>query len=458
MNSPQRNTQEWQVLDRAHYLHPSTDHAALRQTGARVAMHAEGIHVWDSDGNRMIDGLSGLGNVNLGYGRTEIVQAVAAEMQDLSYCQSFFNTTHTAAVLLAQKLSQMLPGDLNHVFFQCSGSEANETAVRAVRRYWDLKGQPDKRLLIARELAYHGSTHMAASLTGILPMHGAGGDIPLPSVHRIRTAYQYRNGPDMTEEDFGLLAASWLEEKILELGPENVAAFVAEPAQSAGGAICPPMTYWPEIQRICRKYDVLLVLDEVVMGFGRTGQWFGADYYGIQPDLMQLGKAITSGYMPLSACVLSDRVADVLIDRGGEWAHGYTYSGHPASCAAALENIRILEAEGIVTRAGQTLAPYFAAKMESFADHPLIGDVRHVGLMGGLEIVRDKTTREAYPYEAKIGAFCSEEAGKRGLAFRANGDTMSLMPPLIITESQLDEVFDIAREALDATAKAFGVI
>lgn len=458
MTYQEMDTQAWQVLDRAHYLHPFTDHAALRQNGSRVAVRGEGVYVWDTEGDRIIDGLSGLGCVNIGYGRPELVKAAADQMSELSFCQSFFNTTHRSAVTLAAKLTSMLPDSLNHVFFQSSGSEANETAVRLLRRYWNLVGKPEKRVIIARELAYHGSTHMAASLSGITPMHFAGGDLPLPSVTHIKTPYQYRNGFGMDPEAFGILAASWLEERILEIGAENVAAFYAEPAQSAGGAICPPMSYWPEIQRICRKYDVLLVVDEVVMGFGRTGKWFGRDFYGIVPDIMQVGKGLTSGYLPLSATIISDRVADVLIEQGGEWAHGYTYSGHPACCAVALENIRILDEEGIVENAGKVLAPYFQAKLEAFADHPLIGDIRHVGLMGGLEIVRNKSTREAYAYEAHIGDHCSAEALKRGLAFRANGDTMSLMPPLVVTTEQLDTVFEIAREALDATAKHFGVI
>lgn len=457
MNYRHMETQAWQVLDRAHYLHPFTDHASLRQAGSRVAVRGEGVYVWDTEGDRIIDGLSGLGCVNIGYGRPELVKAAADQMQALSFCQSFFNTTHPSAVLLAEKLSQILPEGLNHVFFQSSGSEANETAVRAVRRYWDLAGKPERRVIIAREAAYHGSTHMAASLSGIPPMYGAGGDIPLPSVTHIKTAYQYRNGPGMDPEEFGILAASWLEERILEIGPDKVAAFFAEPAQSAGGALCPPMSYWPEIQRICKKYDILLVVDEVVCGFGRTGKWFGSFHYSIKPDIMQLGKGITSGYLPLSACILSDRVADLLIEEGGEWAHGFTYSGHPSCCAVALENIRIMEEENIVENAEKELIPYFRAKLETFIGHPLIGDVRSVGLMGGLEIVRNRVTREAYPYEAKIGYHCSGEALKRGLAFRANGDTMSLMPPLVITRDELDTVFEIAREALDATAVAFGV-
>lgn len=453
----QKDTQDWQDLDQAHYLHPFTNHKELRTTGARVAVRGEGVYVWDTENTRIIDGLSGLGCVNVGYGQTRLVEAATVQMSELSYCQSFFNTTHTSAVLLAEKLVQLTPEGLNHVFFQCSGSEANETSVRAIRRYWDLKGQPEKRMIIARELAYHGSTHLAASLSGLDPMHHAGGDVPLPGIHRVKTAYPFRNKPEgMSDDDFGRLAASWLEEKILELGPENVAAFFAEPAQSAGGSIVPPMTYWPAIQEICTKYDVLLAVDEVVMGFGRTGEWFGSFHYGIKPDMMQIGKGLTSGYLPLSACLMSDRVADTLIEKGGEWAHGYTYSGHPSCCAVALANIELIESEGLIENASQTLIPYFEKCLAGFVDHPLVGDVRSVGLMAGLELVADKVTGEAFQEEMQVGEQCAQEGLSRGLAFRANGDTMALMPPLVMTLKQMDEMFAIVRAALDAMAVKLG--
>jgi putrescine aminotransferase len=451
-------TAQWQELDRAHYLHPFTDHAGLRQQPARVVTRAEGVYFWDTDGNRILDGLSGLGNVNIGYGRPELAEAAAAQMRELSFCQSFFRTTHPSAISLAVELSALAPGGhLNHVFFQTSGSEANETAVRAVRKYWELAGQPEKRTIISRDNAYHGSTALAASLSGLLPMHRAGGDLPLPGIRHIKAPYSYLHGAGLSPDEFGIVAARWLEQAILDAGPERVAAFWAEPVQSAGGAIVPPPGYWSEIQRICRKYDVLLAIDEVVCGFGRTGAWFGSDTYAIVPDIMQLGKGITSGYAPLSATLLSDRIADVLIERGGEWAHGFTYSGHPTCCAVALANIRILREEGIVERVGRETAPLFKAAIESFADHPLIGDARCVGLIGGLQIVRNKTTREVFPSEQQIGEYCSAEALKRGLALRANGDTMTLMPPLIITPAQLEFVFGVAREALDATAHAYGM-
>ena len=260
----------------------------------------------------------------------------------------------------------------------------------------------------------------------------------------------------MSDDDFGRLAASWLEDKILELGPENVAAFFAEPAQSAGGSIVPPMTYWPAIQEICTKYDVLLAVDEVVMGFGRTGEWFGSFHYGIKPDMMQIGKGLTSGYLPLSACLMSDRVADTLIEKGGEWAHGYTYSGHPSCCAVALANIELIESEGLIENASQTLIPYFEKCLAEFVDHPLVGDVRSVGLMAGLELVADKATGEAFAEEMQVGEQCAQEGLSRGLAFRANGDTMALMPPLVMTLEQMDDMFAIVRAALDAMAVKLG--
>jgi putrescine aminotransferase len=456
MGYAQRDTEEWQRLDCDHYLHPFTDHAALRKKGARVAVRAEGVYVWDTDGGRILDGLSGLGCVNIGYGRGELAEAAASQMRELSYCQSFFKTTHPAAIALAETLTQLAPGELNRVFFQTSGSEANETAVRAVRRYWALSGRPERRKIIAREKAYHGSTAMAASLSGLPAIHAAGGDLPLPNVIHIKAPYLYRNGDGLPADEFGLVAAGWLEEAILREGPESIAAFVAEPVQSAGGAIVPPRTYWGEIQRICRKYDVLLVVDEVVCGFGRTGSWFGSETYSIRPDAMLLGKGITSGYLPLSATLLSDRIASTLIEQGGEWAHGFTHSGHPVCCAVANENIRIFREEALVERAAEEIAPLFKRYIESFADHPLVGDVRAVGLIGGIELVNDRVTGEAFPPEAQAAERCSAEALERGLALRANGDTMTLMPPLTITQDQLAFVFDVVRESLNATSRALG--
>jgi putrescine aminotransferase len=454
MSFTPHSTREWQDLDAAHYMHPFTGHAELHQSGSRVIVRAEGAYLWDSDGNKILDGLSGLGNVNIGYGRRELASAAAAQMQELSYCQSFFKSTNPAAVSIATTLAELVPSGLNHVFLQSSGSEANETAIRAVRRYWELAGQPQRRKIIARELAYHGSTVMTASLSGLPLMHAAGGDLPLPNIVHIKPPYQYRTAPGMSAEEFGVVSAGWLEEAIIAQGVDTVAAFIAEPMQ-AGAAILPPATYWAEIQRICRKYDVLLIVDEVVAGFGRTGSWFGCDTYGITPDILVVGKAITSGYIPLSATLLSDRIANTLIERGGVWSHGFTYSGHPVCCAVANENIRIMRSEGLVESAARDIAPYFKAQMEALADHPLVGDVRVGGLLGGFELVKNRATREGFPDAARVAERCSAEAWRRGLVLRANRNTMSLMPMLIMTRDQLDFAFAVIRESLDATRDSF---
>jgi len=444
----------WQDLDAAHYLHPFTDHKALRKSGVRVLERAEGAYTFDVDGARVLDGLSGIGCVNLGYGRTELADAAAAAMRKLSYAQSFFNTTNQPAIELAEQLVELTPPNLNHVFFQSSGSEANETAVRAVLRYWELVGQPEKRMIIARENAYHGSTMLTASLSGIPPMHHAGGPLPLEGIHHIRAPYHYLHDPDAHPDVFGLAAAGWLEDKITELGAHNVAAFFAEPLQGAGGAIIPPDSYWGEIQRICSTHDVLLVVDEVVTGFGRTGAWFGVDTYKIAaPDIMVLAKGLTSGYAPLSATMIGDRVTDVLVDEGGEWFHGFTHSGHPVCCAVALKNIEILRDEQVIERAAAETMPLFAERAAALGDHDLVGDVRTQGFVAGMQLVHDKLQRTFFPEGHDVGEVCSAEALQRGVALRAIQTTMVLMPPLIVTREQIDTMFDVTEASLDAVAQ-----
>ena len=448
-------TQIWQALDIHHYLHPFTDHAALSRRGARIVTHADGVYVWDTDGNKILDGLSGLGCVNIGYGRPELVEAAADQMQRLSFSQSFFDTSNQPAIRLAQVLIGIAPAGLEHVFFQSSGSEANETAARLVRKYWELSGKPEKRIIISRENAYHGSTMLAASLSGISQMHVAGGDLPLPNIRLIRAPYHYLNGADLSAEEFGRVAAGWLEEEILKLGAANVAAFFAEPIQGAGGAIVPPDSYWPEVQRICRQYDVLLAIDEVVSGFGRTGEWFACERFKIVPDVMQVAKGLTSAYAPLSATLISGRIARTLIDKGGEWHPGFTYSGHPMCCAVALENIRILREDGIIETVRDDLAPYFAAHVAALASHPIVGDVRSCGLFAGVQLVADKRNRTLFDEGRGVGEACSTFALEHGLALRAIGDTMALMPPLVITRPQLDFVFEVTRASLDDVAARY---
>lgn len=446
---------ELQLRDNLHYLHPFSDYIELHAEGSRIQDHAEGVYIWDTEGRRIIDGLAGLGCVNLGYGRRELAEVAAKQMSKLSFSQSFFKTSNEPAIKLAEKLVEITPKGLNHVFFASSGSEANETCLKLVHRYWNLAGKPDKRVIIAREQAYHGSTIATTSLSGNPVFYTSGGGMPIAGIERIKAPYWYLNGGDESPAEFGLTAARWLEDKILELGAENVAAFFAEPFQGAGGAILPPDTYWAEIQRICKKHDVLLVIDEVVSGFGRTGNWFGCETFGIEaPDLMAVAKGITSSYFPMSAAMVSDRIASLLIEKGGEFYHGFTNSGHPVGAAVALENIRILQEEKVIENAAE-LGKYFGAHTASLADHPLVGNVRSCGLFAGIQLVADKDKRVLFDDALRVGDHCSADALHRGLGLRAVGDTMMLMPPLTITRDQIDEVFRMTREALDATESVF---
>ena len=447
---PTRSTAEWQALDAAHYLHPFTDHAALSRKGTRVIARAEGVYLYESDGRRILDGMSGLWCVNLGYGRRELADAAHRQLLELPYYNSFFQVAHPPAIELARLLVEVTPPQFKHVFFTGSGSEANDTVVRTVRRYWDVMGQPQRTFIISRTNAYHGSTIAGASLGGMAPMHTQGG-LPIPGVVHIRQPYWYGEGGDLSPEEFGLVAARALEDKILEIGPERVGAFIGEPIQGAGGVIIPPPTYWPEIQRIVDRYGILLVADEVICGFGRTGRWFGADYFGIRPDLMAIAKGMSSGYLPIGGVMVGDRVADALIERGGEFHHGFTYSGHPAACAVACGAINILRDERIVERVRDDVGPYLQKRWRELADHPLVGEARIVGLIGALELVRDKAKRAWFSDPGQVGTLCRDLCIQNGLVMRAVRDTMIIAPPLVITPAQIDELIEKARKSLDMT-------
>jgi putrescine aminotransferase len=338
-----------QAADAAHHIHPFTDTKALNTEGSRIITHAEGVWLTDSDGNRILDGMAGLWCVQVGHGRREIADAVHRQMSELSYYNTFFKTTHPPAVALSEKLAEIAPAHMNRVFYCSSGSEANDTVFRMVRYYWDQMGKPEKKAIIGRWNGYHGSTLAGTSLGGMKAMHGQG-DLPVPGVHHIDQPYWYGEGGDTDPDEYGVLIARKLEQAIDEIGEDKVAAFIAEPIQGAGGVIIPPESYWPEIKRILAERDILFVADEVICGFGRLGTWFGSDFYGLEPDLMPIAKGLTSGYLPMGGVLVSDRVAEGLIDRGGEFYHGYTYSGHPACAAAALANLEIIEREGLVDR------------------------------------------------------------------------------------------------------------
>ncbi|WP_323147946.1 aspartate aminotransferase family protein [Pseudomonas oryzihabitans] len=439
-------TAHWQDLSRRHLLAPFTDYRQLNEKGARIITRAEGVHLWDSEGQRILDGMAGLWCVNVGYGREELVEAASRQMRELPYYNLFFQTAHPPALELAKAIAELAPEGMNHVFFTGSGSEANDTVLRLVRHYWATKGQPEKRVVIGRWNGYHGSTLAGASLGGMAAMHEQGG--LLPDIVHIPQPYWFGEGGEMSPEEFGVWAADQLERKILEVGEERVAAFIAEPIQGAGGVIVPPESYWPRVRQILDKYDILFIADEVICGFGRTGEWFGSQYYGNAPDLMPIAKGLTSGYVPMGGVVVRDEVVKVL-DEGGEFYHGFTYSGHPVAAAVALENIRILRDEGIVDRVRSATAPYLQKRWAELADHPLVGETRGVGMVAALELVRDKKTRTRY--EGGAGMLCREHCFRNGLVMRAVGDTMIIAPPLVITPESIDELVTLARLSLDQT-------
>jgi putrescine aminotransferase len=448
------NTQALQQLDSAHYLHPFTDHGALRARGSRVIVRGDGIYLWDSDGHRILDGMSGLWCVNAGYGRTSIVEAAARQMQTLPFYNSFFNTTNVPALQLAARLAELAPPSFQHVFFTSSGSEANDTALRMVWRYWQLMDQPQRRFVISRRNAYHGSTVAGASLGGMAAMH-AQGALPIPNIYHIEQPNFTEFGRGMSEAEFGLLAADWLEQAILDLGPARVAAFIGEPVQGAGGVVIPPQTYWPQIQRICDKYGILLIADEVICGFGRLGAWFGSGQLGMRPDLIPFAKGVTSGYVPLGGVMVGDRVARMLVEKGGDFNHGFTYSGHPVACAAALENIRIMVEEKLVERVAQETGPYLKTSFASLAAHPLVGHVDSIGMAAGLNLVRRKGAAihecEAFAPALAVGMVCRQHMFDNGVIMRAVGDRMIVAPPLVMTCAQIDEMVERIRFCLDLT-------
>lgn len=440
------------AIDAAHHLHPFSDMKKLNAEGTRIIQRGEGVHIFDNNGKKYLDGFAGLWCVNIGYGRKEIADAVARQMNELPYYNTFFGTTSPAATLLAQKVTSKAGPRFNHIFFTGSGSEANDTWFRMARVYWAAVGQPQKKTVIARRNGYHGSTVAGASLGGMKYMHEQG-DLPIPGIVHIGQPYWYGEGGDLSPAEFGLKVARELEAKIDELGEENVAAFVAEPIQGAAGVIIPPETYWPEIDRICKARNILLVTDEVICGFGRLGEWFGHQYFGVEPDFAPIAKGLSSGYLPIGGVLVSDRIADVLINEVGDFNHGFTYSGHPVCAAAALENLRIIEEEKLVERVRDDIGPYFAKKWGALAEHDFVGEAESVGLMGGLQLAADKKTRTRFEKPDPIGALVRNHALANGLVLRATGDRMLASPPLVISHEEVDEMARIAKIALDAAWK-----
>jgi putrescine---pyruvate transaminase len=449
------DTTHLQALDSAHFLHPFTDHKDLSSRGARVIVRGEGVYIWDSNDQRILDAMSGLWCVNVGYGRKELADAAHHQMMTLPFYNSFFQTTNVPAVQLATRLASLAPKvgerSFEHVFFSSSGSESNDSNVRMVRRYWDLLGQPQRKVIISRHNAYHGSTMAGASLSGMSGMH-AQGDLPIPNITHIEQPYFLENGlAGESVDEFGVRAAGWLETKILEVGPDKVAAFIAEPVQGAGGVIIPPASYWGEIQRIVDKYGVLLISDEVICAFGRLGYWFAYEKFGYKPDLVTFAKGVTSGYIPLGGVMVGNRVAQVLIDKGGEFNHGYTYSGHPVACAVALANLDIMEREQLPQRVKGELGSYFAKRFAELNEHPLVGQAESCGMVAGLVLVKNKRTLERFDPQIGVGMVCRGHCFGNGLIMRAVGDRMIVAPPLVMTLADVDEMMRLILQALDLT-------
>jgi putrescine aminotransferase len=416
-----------------------------------VIVRGDGPYILDSEDKRVLDGMAGLWTCNVGYGRRELAQAAYDQILELPFYNTFFKTTHPPVALLSRKLAAIAPGALNQVFYGSSGSEANDTAIRLIRHYWALKGEPRRRIIISRKNAYHGSTIAAGSMGGMAHVHAHSYPV-YEGFRHIMDPYWYGESEEgESPEAFGLRAARALEDEILAVGPENVAAFAAEPVQGAGGVKIPPASYWPEVQRIVDKYGILLLADEVITGFGRLGRWFASEYYGIRPNLLTFAKAATSGYIPLSGVIVDDKIAEALMSHDDDFHHGYTFSGHPVACAVALKNLEIIERERLIQRVNEITGPALVRMLAKFRDHPLVGEVRSVGLLGAIELVADKRNRRRFADLGRVGLICRDHFFREGFIMRAVFDTMVMAPPLIWTQTQFDEAEQGIRRALDLT-------
>ena len=447
-------TEKWQNLD-GHHLHPFTNPNDLKQHPARIIESANGVYLTDTEGNQYLDMMAGLWCVNMGYGQQDLIKAASAQIEQLPYYNVFFKTSHPPVAELSALLAEVTPAHMNHAFFTSSGSEANDTVLRMIWRYWDLMGKPGKRVVISRKNAYHGSTIAASSLGGMDEMHQQGGIIP-DIVHVDQPdwfAKRCELGKDLDRAEFGRSVAKSIADKIEELGVDKVAAFIAEPIQGAGGVIVPPETYWPEVQKICDHYGILLVADEVICGFGRTGEWFGSDYFNIKPDLMPIAKGLSSGYLPIGGVMVSDRIADVLINKGGEFNHGYTYSGHPVCAAVAVANIKLMQRENIVQKVREETAPYLQKRFRELGEHPLVGEVRGVGMFGALELVEDKQAYRKFDKNRHVGIICRDYCFENNLVMRAVGDAMIISPPLVTQKADIDVFIERAWKSLEQTQK-----
>ncbi len=451
-----------QMRDVEALMHPYANARGLRENGAQMISHGNGIFVYDETGKPFIEAMSGLWCAGLGFGNQELVDAATEQFHKLPYYHLFTNKTHEPAIELAEKLKELAPENMARVFYQSSGSEANESQVKFAWYYNNARGRPEKKKIISRVKGYHGVTIVSASLTG-LPYNHKGWDLPVEGIRHIGTPHYWREGrEDESEAEFTARLAAELEATILEEGPETIAAFIAEPVMGAGGVIVPPAGYFEAIMPILEAHDILCISDEVICGFGRTGSWFGAQTLGMKPTSISVAKQLTSGFVPLSATLINRDMAEVIEAHSsdlGVLGHGFTYGGHPVGCAVGLKTIEIYERLNIVERVSN-LAPKFAAHLDRLAGHPLVGEARHKGLMGALELSPDGTSR-MFAAPGKVGMKAAQEMLARGVIVRAIGDSLAFCPPMIIAPDELDALFAPVEAALDATlvwAKAEGAM
>jgi putrescine aminotransferase len=437
--------EELREMDRAHHLHPFTDHATMHPSGTHILESGAGCYLQGEEG-KLLDGLAGLWCVNVGYGRKEIVEAVAKQMQELSFYPSFFNSTTEPAVRLADRLGRMAPGNLNYAVFSNSGSEANETALKIIRQYQILKGKPERTKILTRDFAYHGVTLATASMTG-LPSCQTPYGLPLPGFLHAPAPYAYAVGREKEAEAYGEECVAATKKLIEKEGPETIGAMFLEPVQGAGGVIVPPPGYLLAMRRLARDYEILFVADEVITAFGRLGGWFASAMWNLEPDLMILAKGLTSGYISMGATIVSQPIAEVLM-KGGYFAHGFTYSGHPVAAAAAMANMDIIEKEKLVERTKELLGPYFQKKLQEFAGHPAVGEVRGVGLIGAMELLPKGGRKDLKP-GMNLGITGAAKVRKEGAIVRGIRDLLAFAPPLVITEKEVDELFGSVRRGID---------
>jgi len=452
------NTLTLQNRNAQHHMQSFSDFAYTKNPAAtHIITRADGVYIYDSDGHKILDSMSGLWCVNMGYGQQSIIKAVNNQMKELVYYNNFFGTSHPSAIKLSEMITDLTPEGLNKIYFTGSGSEANDTMIRLVRHYWAAKGKPSKSVIISRKNAYHGSTMAGASLGGMSTMHAQGG-LPIPDIEHVDQPYYFEAcveaGEKIDADEFGIKAAQSLANKIDELGEDRVAAFLAEPIQGAGGVIIPPKTYWPEVGRICKERGILLVADEVICGFGRTGEWFGTDYYDIKPDIMLFAKAVTSGYLPVGGVVVRDELLATLISSGQEFAHGYTYSGHPTCMAAGIANLELMKETNILHQVQSNTAPYLASKWKTLEEHPLVGEARCLGMLAALEIVEDKNNYKRFENSKEIVTRCKDYCYDNGLVMRAIVNKMVIAPPLICSNDHIDEIIEKVWKCLDLTAQS----